>query len=271
MGGIPVLQPLPTQKVESIDPFLLLHHHVSELPKGAIPKKSGIGPHPHRGFSPVTFVFRGGVHHRDSFGNSAVVYEGGVQWVNAGRGMIHSERPPEDIFERGGVQEIIQLWINTPQKHKLDPPEYFNLEDNQIPRAGRGAVTVKVISGEFEGTRGPVNSKSPVTTLMISLKPGAKITVPVEEGYNSLFYAISGDFRVSNYGIIDSLNLVEFEMEGDKVEIEAFSYVEGIFLSGRPIGEPVVSYGPFVMTSQTEIMEAMRDYQKGKMGILIED
>ena len=114
MGGLPIRQPLPTQRVEQIDPFLLLHHADVKVPTHLEPDHAGVGPHPHRGFSPVTFIFKGGVHHRDSRGNDSVIYAGGAQWMNAGMGVIHSERPPHDIHEIGGKQEIIQLWINTP-------------------------------------------------------------------------------------------------------------------------------------------------------------
>ena len=122
MGGIPVLQPLPTTSVERIDPFLLLHHHAGMVEPGNHPRMVGVGPHPHRGFSPVTFIFKGDVHHRDSRGNSSIVKAGGVQWMNAGMGIIHSERPSKEFAEKGGEQEIIQLWINTPAAQKMKEP-----------------------------------------------------------------------------------------------------------------------------------------------------
>src|SRR5687767_4292454 len=131
MGGMPIRQAFPTAQVEQIDPFLLLHHADIKVPKHIEPDHGGVGPHPHRGFSPVTFIFQGGVHHRDSRGNDSVVYAGGAQWMNAGMGVMHSERPPKDIHEIGGRQEIIQLWINTPSKNKMDQPKYFQDQENE--------------------------------------------------------------------------------------------------------------------------------------------
>jgi quercetin 2,3-dioxygenase len=144
MGGLPIRQPLPTQNVQQVDPFLLLHHASIKVPTHTVPAKAGVSPHPHRGFSPVTFVFQGGVHHRDSRGNDNVVYAGGAQWMNAGMGIIHSERPPHDIHEVGGKQEIIQLWINTPAKNKFDQPSYFPLQASEVPStvSADGLVTV---------------------------------------------------------------------------------------------------------------------------------
>jgi quercetin 2,3-dioxygenase len=127
MGGFPVRQPFPTTRINQLDPFLLLHDADIKVPVHTEPTHAGVGPHPHRGFSPVTFIFKGGVHHRDSRGNDSVIYSGGAQWMNAGMGVIHSERPPHDIHDIGGRQEIIQLWINTPAQHKMDQPTYYPL------------------------------------------------------------------------------------------------------------------------------------------------
>jgi quercetin 2,3-dioxygenase len=134
MGGMPVRQAFPTGRVEQHDPFLLLHHADIKVPTHLDPDDAGVGPHPHRGFSPVTFIFKGGVHHRDSRGNDSVVYAGGAQWMNSGMGMMHSERPPKDIHEIGGRQEIIQLWINTPKKNKMDQPAYYPLQANETKK-----------------------------------------------------------------------------------------------------------------------------------------
>jgi hypothetical protein len=158
MGGMPIRQPLPTQEVEQIDPFLLLHHANIKVPTHVEPDHAGVGPHPHRGFSPVTFIFKGGVHHRDSRGNDSVIYEGGAQWMNAGMGVIHSERPPVDIHERGGRQEIIQLWINTPAANKMDEPKYVPISGEETPEwiSNDALATVKVFSGDVLGVKEPI-------------------------------------------------------------------------------------------------------------------
>src|SRR5688572_12877689 len=181
MGGLPIKQPFPTQNVQQFDPFLLLHHADVKVPKHVEPDHAGVGPHPHRGFSPVTFIFKGGVHHRDSRGNDSVIYAGGAQWMNAGMGIIHSERPPHDIHDIGGRQEIIQLWINTPAAHKMDQPEYFPVQAGEVPvySSGDGLVTVNIVSGELLNTKGPVHAKSPVNAATLSLRKGGKIFISI--------------------------------------------------------------------------------------------
>src|SRR6478609_555922 len=174
MGGMPIRQPFPTNNVDHIDPFLLLHHADLKVPKHIDPDDAGVGPHPHRGFSPVTFVFKGGVHHRDSRGNDSVIYAGGAQWMNSGMGVIHSERPPKDIHERGGRQEIIQLWINTPAAHKMDQPQYFPVAAEDVPtlRSDDGAVTTKVFAGQLMGMKGTIPSHIAINAATIELKKG---------------------------------------------------------------------------------------------------
>lgn len=272
MGGMPVRQPFPTQQVEQIDPFLLLHHHVGQLPKGTIPKRSGVGPHPHRGFSPVTFVYKGGVHHRDSRGNDNVVYEGGTQWMNAGMGIVHSERPPEDIEQRGGVQEIIQLWVNLPKSHKMNQPEYIPLQAEDTPaiELNGGKVTVSVVAGEFESIKGPVKTAVPILSLRIFMQAGAKYTFPIPADHNAFLYLLDGSVSVEGFGLVEDHNLVVLHNDGEACTLTAKEDTRILLMAGKPINEPVVSHGPFVMNTQTEIMQAMRDYQVGKMGILIE-
>ncbi len=273
MGGLPVRQPLPTQKVDQLDPFLLLHHAKVKVPKSVDPDDAGIGPHPHRGFSPVTFIFKGGVHHRDSRGNDSVIYAGGAQWMNAGMGIIHSERPPVDIHEIGGEQEIIQLWINTPAANKMDQPAYFPLAAEEAPQyiSSDEKVVMKIFSGEILGVTGPIPSNSDVNAGTINLAKGGKISIPVVESHNAMLYLLDGKLKVDGFGLVDGLNAVVFKNDGEGIAFEALEDTRVLFLSGEPLNEKVVSHGPFVMNSQTEILEAMRDYQMGKMGVLIED
>ena len=273
MGGMPVRQPLPTQQVEQIDPFLLLHHADIKVPAHIVPDRGGIGPHPHRGFSPVTFIFKGGVHHRDSRGNDSIIYAGGAQWMNAGMGVIHSERPPHDIQEIGGRQEIIQLWINTPAGHKMDMPAYFPLSAEEAPKAiiDDGNVKVKVFSGEVLGVRGPIPLQTDVNAATLEFRKGGKITIPLPGNHNALIYLLDGKLSLDGYGMVEGLNVVQFNNDGEGFSAEALEDTRVLALSGAPLNEEVVSYGPFVMNTQTEIMEAMRDYQKGKMGVLIEE
>ncbi|RIJ42430.1 pirin family protein [Pontibacter oryzae] len=271
MGGMPVRQTFPTQQIAQIDPFLLLHHHVAEMPKGVLPQKTGVAPHPHRGFSPVTFVYKGGVHHRDSRGNNSVVYEGGSQWMNAGRGIIHSERPPKDIMERGGVQEIVQLWVNTPAAYKMDQPEYFALQSEQTPVVDADGVSIQVVAGEYGEAVGPVLTKSPVLALRLTLKAGATYTLPLPGTYNAFLYLLDGQIRLDGFGQVDGLHQVVFNSDGESVRFKAEEDTRAILMAGEPINEPVAANGPFVMNTETEVLQAMRDYRMGKLGVLIED
>jgi redox-sensitive bicupin YhaK (pirin superfamily) len=270
MGGMPIRQPFPTMNVQQIDPFLLLHHADIKVPTHIDPDDGGVGPHPHRGFSPVTFIFKGGVHHRDSRGNDSVIYAGGAQWMNAGMGVIHSERPPVDIHEIGGRQEIIQLWINTPAGHKMDQPEYIPLASGDVPQSISGSVTLKVFSGEVAGLKGPIPSHTEVNAATLELKKGGKFSTTLPVGHNVVIYLLDGKLNIDGYGLTEGLNAVLFKKDGDGIGFEAIEDTRMLLLSGKPLDEKVVSHGPFVMNTQTQILEAMRDYQMGKMGVLIE-
>jgi hypothetical protein len=273
MGGMPIRQPLPTQQVQQVDPFLLLHHAKVKPPTHIDPDHAGVGPHPHRGFSPVTFIFKGGVHHRDSRGNNSIIYEGGAQWMNAGMGIIHSERPPHDIHERGGQQEIIQLWINTPAKHKMDQPAYYPLDAEHVPTVPSedGKIQVRVFSGEVLNTQGPIPSQTVVNAATLYATEGGSIEIPIPTTHNTLLYVLDGKISVEGFGLVEGHHLIHFKNDGEAIRLTALEDTRMLLLSGEPLHENVVSYGPFVMNTQTQIMEAMRDYQIGKMGVLIEE
>jgi quercetin 2,3-dioxygenase len=272
MGGMPIRQPFPSARVEQIDPFILLHHAVVKVPKHLEPDHAGVGPHPHRGFSPVTFIFKGGVHHRDSRGNDSIVYEGGAQWMNAGMGVIHSERPPADIHERGGVQEIIQLWINTPGKHKMDQPAYYPLSAENTPTliSDDKKVTLHVQAGELMGLKGPIPAMSPVNAATLEFKKGGKISIPIPVDHNAFVYLLDGKLMIDGFGLVEGHYAAQFKNDGDSISLEALEDTRVLLMSGQPLNEKLVTHGPFVMNSETQIMEAMRDYQMGKMGVLIE-
>lgn len=273
MGGLPIRQPFPTANVDQIDPFLLLHHADVKVPRHLEPDHAGVGPHPHRGFSPVTFIFKGGVHHRDSRGNDSVVYAGGAQWMNAGMGVIHSERPPQDIHEKGGRQEIIQLWINTPSAFKMEQPEYFPIQADEVAKylSDDNLVTLNVISGELLGKKGSVPSKSPVNAATLEFKKGGEISIPIPESHNAFIYLLDGKLNIKGHGLAEALHATVFANDGEGIELSAIEDTRVLLMTGEPINENVVAQGPFVMNNETQIMEAMRDYRMGKMGILIEE
>jgi quercetin 2,3-dioxygenase len=272
MGGLPIRQPLPTHRVEQIDPFILLHHANVKVPVNRDPKHTGVGPHPHRGFSPVTFIFQGGVHHQDSRGNNSTIYAGGAQWMNAGMGIIHSERPPDDIHARGGRQEIIQLWINTPARHKMDQPQYFPLRAEDVPVAlsNDGLVKVNVFSGNVMNVQGPIPAQTEVHAATLEFQPNGTVTIPIPPSHNALLYLLDGQVSVDGFGLVDGLHIIQFNNDGESISVTAKQQTRALLLSGKPIQEKLAKHGPFVMNNETQLLEAMRDYQMGKMGVLIE-
>lgn len=273
MGGFPVKQALPTAKVAQVDPFLLLHHARVKPIYDRPAKIQGVGPHPHRGFSPVTFVIDGAVHHRDSRGNNQVAKKGEVQWINAGAGIIHSERPSQALVDSKGMQEIVQLWINTPARAKMQPPEYAFTSNADIAllASDQGLSEIKLVAGEYGEAKGKIKTASPLLILWVESQAGAIESFDIPEGFNTTVYVIKGDASVEQHGIVDPESLLVFSEAGNAIRLHAKSEVSYLVLAGEPLNEPLVQQGPFVMNTSTEILEAMRDYQMGKMGILIED
>lgn len=273
MDGFPVKQALPAQNVPNVDPFLLLHHGQIKPIFKRPAKVQGIGPHPHRGFSPVTFVIEGEIHHRDSRGNSQVAKAREVQWMHAGAGIIHSERPSDNTIKQKMNQEIVQLWINSPATSKMKEPKYTHVNEEDFPRIGTsdGLSDIKLISGNYKGLTGKIKGESELLIIWGVANVGAQVTFEIPEGFNTSVYIIKGDLRIVEHGIVDPESLVIFEMEGNTISLEAKSDAQYLILAGEPINEKIVQHGPFVMNTQTEIMKAMRDYQMGKMGILIEE
>lgn len=273
MGGIILDQPLPVKGLDQIDPFLLVHHWQHTYLGEQTQRDLGVGPHPHRGFAPVTFIFKGGVHHQDSRGNSSIIEAGGTQWMNSGMGIVHSERPTKEIAENGGEFEIIQFWVNAPAENKMDPPSYQPLpkEETPIVISDDNKIKIGVVSGEFERVRGIIMPYSPLIALRLDIETGGKIKIPIPDNYNAFVYQLDGSLEIANEKETIGKELTWFNNDGHHVEIEGIKDTRAILLAGEPLNEEVISYGPFVMNTQTEIMQAIADYQKGKMGVLIEN
>ena len=273
MGGFHVKQPLPTAKVDQLDPYLLVHHARSKFSDNRPAKTQGIGPHPHRGFSPVTFVIEGELHHRDSRGNNQVALAGEVQWMHAGLGIVHSERPSEALTARKGVQEIIQIWINSPAERKMIEPEYTHLDVEHIPVvfSEDKKIANKVVAGSYEGKSSGITLQSDLLILWGTSEIEGSQTIRIPKDFNAMLYLIRGSMSISGYGLVEKESLLIFEEEGDEVSMSFSETSQFILMCGVPINEEVTHHGPFVMNTQTEIMEAMRDYQIGKMGVLIEE
>lgn len=271
MGPIRLRQPLPTNDIQELDPFILLHHYG---PYEISPDKNpmDLGPHPHRGFEPVTFLIQGEQLHRDSLGNESVVKAGDVQWTTAGRGIIHAEGPHKEFVERGGTLEGIQLWINLPAKLKMMQPNYQHAksEDFLDVISEDEKITAKVIAGSIDKVGGKIQTQIPLNVLMIEANKNGETFIPIQKGQQATIYLINGEVIVNNTVEL-KLNqdqLITFRQDGSGFSIKAKEDSKLLFLSGEPIKEKVMSYGPYVMNTQTEILEAMRDYQMGKMGFL---
>jgi redox-sensitive bicupin YhaK (pirin superfamily) len=272
VGSIKVQELLPDNG-EFFNPFLVFHHGKAVADKNIPTHLQGVGPHPHRGFSPVSFIYKGGVHHQDSRGNNHVVYEGGTQWTSAGMGIIHSERMPEDILEHGGEQELLQVWINTPAANKMEQPKYYPASKSETPTitTGDGLTTIRIPAGELNCVKGIIPTHTPVNTFMGEMKKGGSFTFNLPSNHNTLLYVLEGEMKINKTEKLSSKQLALFNNDGDSFTVEATTNSLFFVGSGEPINEPIASHGPFVMNTETEIMEAFRDYKMGKMGVLIEE
>ena len=271
MGPIKLRQPIPTQEIDLIDPFVLLHHY-GPYPINEFNNPFDLGPHPHRGFEPITFLIQGEQLHRDSLGNESIVKEGDVQWTTAGRGIIHAEGPSKEFVKRGGTLEGIQLWLNLPAEKKMIPADYQHVknEDFLIVTSEDDKVKVQVIAGELDGTNGRIGTQTAVNAYMIDVEDGGEFDLKVSKDQQSLVYLLNGKVSINDSIELETNEnqMVWFEQDGEGFSIKGDDKSKLLFLSGAPINEKITSWGPYVMNSQTEIMEALRDFQDGKMGFL---
>ena len=271
MGPIQLRQPIPTQHIDMIDPFILLHHYG---PYNIDERNNpfDLGPHPHRGFEPITFLIEGEQLHRDSLGHESVVKAGDVQWTTAGRGIIHAEGPTKTFVQKGGTLEGIQLWLNLPAEKKMIQPNYQHVknEDFIAISSEDKKVNIQIIAGSLDGKSGRIATQTSVNVYMITIEAGGKHSIKIDNAHQSLLYLINGNVKVNNDAdLIQNENqLIQFNQDGNQFSIEGKIDSKLLFLSGKPFNEKVATYGPYVMNTQTEIMEAMRDYQMGKMGFL---
>lgn len=270
-AGFAVRRPFPTHSLSYVDPFLLLDHmEPVTLAPGAA---RGAPDHPHRGFETVTYMLEGHFVHRDSAGNSGTIGPGDVQWMTAGQGVVHSEMPDDELLENGGRLHGFQIWVNLPAREKLIAPRYQDIPSSQIPIAESedGKVWVKVIAGQSMGKEAVIDTRTPITFLHAKLKPGAKLVQPVSSQYNTFAYVVEGKGYFGNEQLpAETDQLVLFSNDADTVLIETQENQElsVLILGGLPLNEPVARYGPFVMNTQSEIVQALQDYQAGRMGAI---
>ncbi len=256
--------PMPTRKLDMIDPFLFLNHHG---PQKYPPGNNGLpfGPHPHRGMETVTFILDGDIAHKDSGGNNSVIESGGVQWMTAGSGLIHAEVSSEKFKREGGDLEILQLWVNLPAKLKMTNPNYCGLQKPEIPQVqfDDGKVSAQVVSGELESQKGAFDTLTEINLSTLFFKPEGIFETTVPKDHNILCYVIRGEIKI-NGEHIQALHLVEFNNDHEELRIEALTDAVVLFGHAEPFKEPVVARGPFVMNTMEEINQAYEDYQQGK-------
>ena len=261
-GGFKVRRPAAMGRLMS--PFLLLDEMgpVDYAPGEAV----GAPSHPHRGFETVTYLLSGGMMHADSAGNSGDLNPGDVQWMTAGRGVIHSELPQDHMMEHGGLMHGFQIWVNLPAKDKMMPPRYQDIPSSEIPEVSSddGAVWAKVIAGHALGVAAIIDTVIPITFIHLKLKPGASYTHSCEEDHNIMLYAFGGSLSVEGRSLVDGgLGLLS---PGDSVSIQAQNDgAELLILGGPELGEPIARYGPFVMNTRQEIHQAIEDYNNGTL------
>ena len=261
------VMPTPNVPIDALEPFIFLNHHG---PQVYGPHNQGLpfGPHPHKGFETVTFILEGDIMHKDSSGYSSTINEGGIQWMTAGSGIIHSENSSSAFMQQGGPLEILQLWVNLPSRLKNASPHYIGLQKEQIPvvTADNGKVKLHLVSGLWQGERAPIQSLSGVHLAWIEFKKDGQVSMDIPANETVLYYVIKGRLEV-NGEPAEAFELVEFNPDGETINTTATE--DSIVLIGHalPSGEPIVAHGPFVMNTQEEIRNAFVEYQQGKFGI----
>lgn len=259
IADLKTVRPIPSSEIEILDPFLFLNHHGPQVyPKNN--KGLPFTPHPHRGFQTVTFIISGDIAHKDSDGHQSVITAGGVQWMSAGRGIIHEEVSSENFKTHGGELEVLQLWINLPAKLKMTDPYYLGLQKKDIPEVflDQNKVRVQVISGNYDQTSGPFRPSTDITTLLIKIKINGSFNVDVPQDHQIFFYVVKGEVLVCCQSI-KAMNLVEFNFNGQQLHLAATSDALVLLCHAKPYKEPVVFGGPFVMNTEGEIKTAFAD------------
>jgi redox-sensitive bicupin YhaK (pirin superfamily) len=248
--------------------FLLDFNDKTEL--RPVDQPRGVGVHPHRGFETVTIAYHGAVAHHDSAGNSGVIYPGDVQWMTAARGILHKEYHEKEFSRTGGAFQMVQLWVNLPAKDKMSTPKYQSIQHDAIGKhlLPEGAGTIEVIAGAYEGTKGAASTFTEVEVYNARLNAGGLAVFRFPASFNTGFLVIEGDLRINDKEKAGAGQFVYFKNEGEEIRAEALKDTVVLVLSGAPIHEPVVQYGPFLMNNQAEIKQAIDDYNNGRFGYL---
>ena len=276
--GFPVRRAFAGVSVSDLDPFI----HMDQMGEVEYPpgEPKGTPWHPHRGFETVTYMIDGTFQHQDSIGGGGLITNGSTQWMTAGSGILHIERPTEQLIATGGLFHGIQLWVNLPAAAKWVEPRYQNLEagDVVLLTSPDGGALVRIIAGDVAGQRGPGSTHTPISLVHATVQPGAELALPWPNGFNALLYVLAGNGSVGpDARPIHSGQLVVHGF-GDVISLRADTArdsrhpaLDVLILGGQPIGEPVVAHGPFVMNTRDELVQAFEDYQAGRLGTIPAD
>ena len=255
-----VRQVIPSA-IEHIDPFVFLDHFG---PLDKTPGSAGVPPHPHAGISTITYLFHGSNRHQDSLGNDSMVYAGDMAWMQAGKGIVHADGMNENRTEVEVVHGL-QFWISLPSTQKFIDPDFFHYPSASLPMIGMGKATVKVLCGELNEQKSPVQSLSPAFMFEVNIPAQEELTIPLVEGNTLGLYMVSGSISVDNKELLPT-TMTSFEKEGSELKLTSSQDSHFILFGGKPLDEPIVGYASFVMNNMEQIQQVVNDYQMGKMG-----
>jgi len=267
--GFPVRNLFPSNDLDRlVDPFLMLDYAGPQVFEPTDHPR-GVGEHPHRGFETVTIMYQGAVAHRDSAGNAGVIGPGDVQWMTAASGVVHEELHETHWAKKGGIFQAVQLWVNLPRSKKMSAPNYQTILDADIPAVDlKGGGTVRVISGSYQGQKGPARTHTPVDLYDLQLQGDGEVEVNVPDGHHMAILVVGGKASVNGSAEAKEGELIVCPRQGSRVKINAKIGSRLLIMGGEPISEPIARYGPFVMNTKAELVQAVNDYQAGKMGHL---
>jgi quercetin 2,3-dioxygenase len=268
--GFPVRNMFPSNQLGTarISPFLMLDY-AGPLWFEPSAQPRGVDQHPHRGFETVTIAYQGSVAHRDSGGNSGVIHPGDVQWMTAASGVVHEEKHDPDFSAKGGMFEMVQLWVNLPKAHKMAAPKYQALAAAQIPNVSVGRKSsLRVIAGKYGGAQGAASTFTPMGVFDLRLAGGDRMTLQLNPSFNTTLFLLHGDLTVDQQPVQGEAKLAMVPRGATEVSLAASADSKILVLTGEAIDEPVAQHGPFVMNTREELVQAFRDYQEGRMGRL---
>jgi redox-sensitive bicupin YhaK (pirin superfamily) len=250
---------------------LLLMYYAGPAEFSPTTQRRGVGEHPHRGFETVTIVYSGEVEHRDSAGGGGMIGPGDVQWMTAASGLVHEEMHGREFAKKGGVFEMVQLWVNLPKKDKMAKPKYQGIKSEQIPLVALDAEagTARIIAGQFKDKKGPASTFSPVNLWDLRVKAGKAVNLQVPAGHTTSLFILSGKITLADGKTLGPAEIAVFERDGSDLSFTALEDSKLLFLGGEPLNEPVIGYGPFVMNTQAEIYQAFADFEQGRMGQIV--